>query len=140
MSINACSCVTWVREETNKKITQGMVGAIIETKEAARVCTKSNVKVDELTTGYGIIPNSQKNLAENTYVIENCPAGTRGRVIKFIKERDAGQHIWNYVEFEMDDPRLKQKYRIIRMMGLRGNGKGTPWDKGGDFRVVKKME
>jgi uncharacterized Fe-S cluster protein YjdI len=140
VSISVCSCVTWVREEKNDKITQGMVGAIIETKQASRICTKSDIKIDELTPGYGIIPDYQKNLAENTYVIERCPAGTRGRVIRFIKERDASQHIWNYVEFEMDDPRLKQKYRIIRMMGLRGNGRGTPWEKGGDFRVVRKME
>jgi hypothetical protein len=32
VSINVCSCVTWVREEKNDKITQGMVGSIIETK------------------------------------------------------------------------------------------------------------
>lgn len=140
VSINVCSCVTWVREEKNDKITQGMVGAIIETKQASRICTKRDIKIDELTTGYGIIPNYQRNLAENTYVVERCPSGTRGRVIRFIKERDASQHIWNYVEFEMDDPRLKQKYRIIRMMGLRGNKPNMPWGPDRDFRIVRKME
>ena len=140
VSINVCSCVTWVREEKNDKITQGMVGAIIETKEASKICYSNNPRQFDFDTNYFIISAKQEQLPEKTYSIERCPAGTRGRVIRFIKERDASQHIWNYVEFEMDDPRLKQKYRIIRMMGLRGDGKGTPWEKGGDFRVVRKME
>lgn len=139
VSLNACSCVTWVREEKSDKITQGMVGAIIETKQSSNICYSNNPKRFHFDTNYFIVPSKQKNLPEKTYVIERIPSGTRGRVIRFIKERDASQHIWNYVEFEMDDPRLKQKYRIVRMMGLRGDTEGAPWSKGGDFRVVRKI-
>jgi hypothetical protein len=142
VSINVCSCITWVREEKNGQISQGMVGAVIETKYAAVICRETNAVNDDISSEYFIFAPSIQgaNMPENTYIVEHCPAGTRGRVIRFIKERDASQHIWNYVEFEMDDPRLKQKYRIIRMMGLRGNKPNMPWGSDRDFRVVRKME
>jgi hypothetical protein len=139
LAIYSCSCVTWVREETDDKITQGMVGAIIETKQASRICISPSSELTQLCTGYFVFPYKFNNLPEDTYVAEDCPSGTRGRVIRFIKERDASQHIWNYVEFEMDDPRLKQKYRIIRMTGLRGKDQNLPWHESRDFRVVSKM-
>lgn len=135
--VYSCSCVTWVREETNDKITKGMVGAIIETKEDSKICYSNNPRRFNFDTNYFIVSANQKNLPENCYIIEQCPSGTRGRVVKFFKERDASQHIWNYVEFEMNDPTLKQNYRIIRMAGLRGNSEGWPWSVGGDFRIVR---
>lgn len=136
---NLSSCVTWIRDDVSEQITKGMVGGIIETKESSKICYSKNPLRLDADTNYFIVSASQKVLPENSYLLEKCPAGTRGRVLRFMKERDASQHIWNYVEIEMDDPRLKQKYRIIRMIGLRGDVQRTPWDKGGGFRVVSKQ-
>lgn len=137
VAANLFSCVTWVRQDTSDQITQGMVGGIIETKNSSKICYSNNPKRFESDSDFFIVPSTQQNLPNNTYLLEKCPSGTRGRVIRFIKERDSSQHIWSYVEFEMDDPRLRQKYRILRMIGLRGEADGTPWGKEGDFRVVR---
>lgn len=140
--LSISSCVTWVRDDFSEEITQGMVGAIIETKQSSNICYNNSPKRSKFSTGYFIFSPSLDGayMSDNTYILESCPPGTRARVIRFIKERDASQHIWSYVEFEMDDPRLKQKYRIVRMIGLRGDTDSTPWDAGGDFRVVSNIQ
>ena len=132
------SCVTWVKTEKREEITHGLNGAIIETKRPSVVCVDLNARRASLTTEYFIRPPSGP-FPENTKVIEKCSPGTRGKIIRFIQERDASQHTWYHVEFEINDPRLSRAYRIIRMLGLREDvEKHAPWNpERGDFRIVR---
>ena len=82
-----------------------------------------------------MIDSSIYAVAENRLLLERCPTGTRGKVIRVFKEKDTSGFIWDYVEFEMNDPRLKQKYRIVRMLGLRGKKESYQVkDLGDEFR------
>jgi hypothetical protein len=78
LSINVCSCVTSVREEKNGQISQGMVGAVIETKYPAVICRETNVVNDDISSEYFIfVPSIQgANMPENTYVVERCPVAS----------------------------------------------------------------
>lgn len=133
------SCVTWVREERNEKVTHGLTGAIMEIRQTSVICLNTQSRLTKFSTGYLILPLDGNSIPENRRIIEKCPPGTRGRIVRFFKERDAGQFIWDYVEFEMDDPRLKKKYRIVRMIGLQGDDRYAPWNPNdGDFRIIDK--
>ena len=131
----AVACVTWVRDETNPRLVGEILGRDIQTNKPTLICLNTSKRRTKFSTKYLMIDSKIYAVAENRVLLEKCPTGTKGKVIRVFKERDSGQFIWDYVEFEMNDPRLKQKYRIVRMLGLHGEKESYQVkDLGGDFR------
>lgn len=131
----AVSCVTWVRDETNPRLVGGILGRDIQTNKPMLICLDTSKRRTKFSTKYYMIDSKRYAAVEDRVLLEKCPTGTRGKVIRVFKERDSGQFIWDYVEFEMNDPRLKQKYRIVRMLGIHGEKQSYQVkDLGGGFR------
>lgn len=131
------SCVTWVQTETRAEVTGNLIGRHFVTEKNAMIQMSAREHPDKISGRYCITPTDARYRNENFIVLEECPPGTRGRIVRFLLERDAGQSLWDYVELEMDDPHLKQRYRIVRILGL--HDKNRPYtieDIDEDFRLV----